>query len=209
LDSRFIDSLEIEVKFFIEDIASMREKLFALEAIHKGRVFEKNLRLDTTDGRLLEKASLLRLRQAGNATLTFKSKPSVEDSEFKTLTEYEVEVGSFDAMKIILGALGFHPVQVYEKWRETFVLGDTQILIDAMPYGNFMELEGSRTGIPDLAETLGMDWNHRILLNYLAMFEIIRKQMGLGFNDVTFDNFSGLHIRMADFLPHFYPKGTV
>lgn len=197
--------LETEVKFFIKAIPPLREKLLASGAIPMGRVFEQNFRLDTTDGRLLERAALLRLRQAGKATLTFKAKPPVEDPEFKTLTEYEVEVSQFDTMKIILEALGFHSVQTYEKWRETFVLGDTQILIDTMPYGDFMELEGPRSGLKDLAGKLGMDWNHRILLNYLAMFEIIKKQLGLGFNDLTFDHFSGLHIHMADFLPRFYP----
>ena len=201
--------LETEVKFYIEEVCPVRERLLQLGAIHQGRAFEKNLRFDTMDQKLLKQNALLRLRQAGKATLTFKSKPPMEDTQFKTLTEYEVEVSGFDSMKTILEALGFHPVQVYEKWRETFVIGDTQVLMDAMPYGNFLELEGTKAGILDLVEKLGLDWSQRILLNYLAMFEIIKTQLGLGFHDVTFDDFAGLHIRMADFLPHFYPKGTV
>ena len=197
--------LETEVKFYIEEMGPLRERLFKLGAIHQGRVFEKNLRLDTLDQKLLKQNALLRLRQADKATLTFKSKPPIEDTQFKTLTEYEVEVSGFESMKTILEALDFHPIQTYEKWRETFVMGDTLVLMDAMPYGNFLELEGTKAGILDLVEELGLDWNRRILLNYLAMFEILKKTLNLPFEDVTFSHFSGLQIDLTNFLPGFYP----
>jgi adenylate cyclase, class 2 len=200
-----VKNLETEVKFHIRDMEYLRGRIIALGAVHKGRIFEKNLRFDTPDQKLMKQNALLRLRQADKALLTFKSKPLVEDTQFKTLTEYEVEVSNFESMKVILEALDYHPVQIYEKWRETFIVDHTQILMDSMPYGNFLELEGTGAGILDLVEKLGLDWNRRILLNYLAMFEILKKALDLPFEDVTFSHFSGLKIDLTEFLPGFYP----
>ena len=143
---------------------------------------------------------LLRLRQDNRATLTFKTKPLIEDNQFKIHNEYEVTVSDFEMMRRILEKLGFIRRQVYEKWRETFILNATHLCIDSMPYGDFLEIEGTKTAIIAVTSRLGLVWDHRILLNYLEMFSIIKKHFDLPFDDVTFDNFASLQ---HDFSPLF------
>ena len=36
---------------------------------------------------------------------------------------------------------------MYEKYREAFDLNDLEIVLDEMPYGNFVELEGNEQAI--------------------------------------------------------------
>ena len=50
-------------------------------------------------------------------------------------------------MEAILEALGFTPALVYEKRRQTWRLGKTEIVIDVLPFGLFMEIEGRATEI--------------------------------------------------------------
>ena len=115
-------------------------------------------------------------------------------------------MGDFDACRSILEGLGFHPEQAYEKWRETFVLNNTNLLIDTMPYGLFLEIEGQKSDIRNLADRLGLKWEERILLNYLEIFEIIQRKEGLHFRDITFENFRATHFDIGKHLPLLYAK---
>ncbi|RIK18520.1 MAG: class IV adenylate cyclase [Anaerolineae bacterium] len=117
--------------------------------------FERNVRFDTPDEALLRRQELLRLRQDARVRLTFKG-PAAEDaiSEAKVREEIELEVGDFDRMALILERLGLQPMQVYEKYRETYRWGNIEIVLDELPYGNFVELEGSEDGLKTVAAAL-------------------------------------------------------
>ena len=193
-----MENLETEVKFYLPEVNPIRRRIIELGADFKGRAFETNLRFEDVDNRLIQENSLLRLRKDIKTTLTFKSEPPFKDNQFKTLQEVEVEVSDFAAMKQILESLGFHKEQVYEKWRETFTLQDTHLCLDTMPYGNFLEIEGPKKSIKELAARIGLKWHKRILLNYLAIFDIIGKQLNLGFSDVTFENFKNIRFDLAE-----------
>lgn len=195
-----MENLEIEVKFYLSDMDSIRDRILELGAVSMGRVFETNLRFDDADNRLIEKKSLLRLRRDTKTTLTFKSEPPFKNNQFKILKELEVDVSDFTTMKHILESLGFREEQVYEKWRETYVFGDTNLCLDTMPYGNFLEIEGKKESIQQLASQIGLLWEKRILLNYLAIFDIIKRQLNLSFYDVTFGNFNNIRFDMAQHL---------
>jgi adenylate cyclase class 2 len=192
-------NLEIEVKFFVINPDSMRRRILKLGAEHLGRFFESNLRFEDKNKTLLKNKSLLRLRKDNKATLTFKSPPPLDNHNFKILTELEVQVSDFATMGLILQALGFHPEQRYEKWRETFVLGKTHFCLDTMPFGNFIEIEGQKRSIRDSATRLGLKWENRILLNYLQLFDILRQKLNLAFHDVTFKNFKGLEVNVSTY----------
>jgi adenylate cyclase class 2 len=195
-----MEQLEIEVKFYLPDIESMRRRIIALGAESKGRVFENNIRYEDDGNTLIRKKSLLRLRRDTKTILTFKSTPSVASTEFKIFNELEVEVGDFETMNRILEKLGLHPEQIYEKWRETLILDQTRFCLDTMPYGTFLEIEDSENDIRVHAARLGLCWHKRILLNYLEIFEIVRQQRGLTFTDLTFKNFESVRVDMAAFL---------
>jgi len=184
-----MEHIETEVKFFITDPAMLREKLISRGALSGGNIFETNIRFEDKDKNLIKNKSLLRLRKDSKTTLTFKSPPPYEDSRFKMLRELEVEVSDFSTAIRILESLGFIQEQIYEKWRETFVLGTTCFCIDKMPFGDFLEIEGNRGEIIEYASLLGLDWEERILLNYLELFDILKKNLDIPFSDVTFENF--------------------
>lgn len=192
--------LEIEVKFYLPDIESMLQCILALGAESKGRVFESNVRYEDENHNLIRKKSLLRLRQDAKTILTFKSSPPVASTQFKVFNELEVVVSDFETMNQILQKLGFHSEQIYEKWRETLILDQTCFYLDTMPYGRFLEIEGSEKDIRAYAASFGLSWHKRILLNYLEIFEIIRQKQNLKFKDLTFKNFESVRIDMAAFL---------
>jgi adenylate cyclase class 2 len=198
-----MDNLEIEVKFFLEDIETIRERLIQSGADSNGRNFERNICFDNEDDGLFLSDSLLRLRKDDRATLTYKATPDAGDPEFKVLKELEVEVSDFEMMLNILCALGFHQSQSYEKYRETFTIGDAKLCLDQMPFGNFLEIEGGKDEIRNLAQQIGMQWSRRIIGNYRFLFDIIKQRLLLSFSDITFDNFSTVKLDIETFLPVF------
>ena len=198
-----MDNLEIEVKFYLEDIEAMRERLIQSGADSNGRNFERNICLDNEDDGLFLSDSLLRLRKDDRATLTYKAIPDAGDPEFKVLKELEVEVSDFETMLNILCALGFHQSQSYEKYRETFTIGDAKLCLDQMPFGNFLEIEGGKDEIRNLAQQIGMQWSRRIIGNYRFLFDIIKQRLLLSFSDITFENFSTVKLDIETFLPVF------
>jgi adenylate cyclase class 2 len=195
-----MEHLEIEVKFYLSDMDTIRDRILELGAVSMGRIFETNLRFDDADNSLIEKKSLLRLRRDTKTILTFKSEPAFKNDQFKILKELEVEVSDFATMKHILESLGFREEQVYEKWRETFRLNSANLCLDTMPYGDFLEIEGQKEDIKKLASQIGLKWKKRILLNYLEIFDVIKQKSNLPFYDVTFSNFINIRFDLAEYI---------
>src|ERR1041385_847 len=105
---------------------------------------------------LPDHSCVLRLRRVGQrSTLTFKRRlPGA--SAIKQQREEETAVGDPDAMAAILEALGFTASLVYERSEETWRLGRTEIVIDVLPFGLFMEIEGRANEIKSVERKLGM-----------------------------------------------------
>jgi len=196
--------LEIEVKFYLAEIHAVRERILAMGAASIGRVFETNICFDDGPGSLKAQGNLLRLRKDQRITLTFKSRPASPDKDFKIHHELELQVDDFDTCRAILEGLGFHPAQTYEKWRETYMVSDTQLLVDTTPYGIFLEIEGEKSNIRHIAEQLGLQWQERISLNYLEIFHIIQQEENLPFHDMTFDGFKLRPVDIKKYLPLLY-----
>lgn len=187
---------EAEVKFLLDDLPAFRERLLAAGAtLHVPRVYERNVRFDDDQDSLRREGQLLRLRQDNQAILTYKGVAAdPTTTEVKRREELEVVVSDFDTAALILARLGFTPRQVYEKYRETFRLGAVEVVLDEMPFGYFVELEGDEGEIKAAAAQLGLPWGGRILDNYLALMARLKAHYHLPFDDVTFANFAGLPI---------------
>lgn len=199
-----MQQLEIELKFYIVEFEKIRQRIEKLGGRSSGRVFETNYRYEDRDKTLLGNQSLLRLRKTCRKTiLTFKSVPSEADSDFKIMNETEVEVDNAEAMDRILTALDFHREQTYEKWRETFQVEETQICLDRLPYGNFLELEGPKDHIRQLSAALDLSWEKRITAGYLAIFDCLKIEKRLPFADLTFDNFKNTPSEFGDIIRQF------
>ena len=100
---------------------------------------------------------VLRLRIVGDsATLAYKQRlPG--PSPIKHQREEETRVDDPRAMRAILEALGFTPALVYEKRRETWLLGKAEIVIDELPFGLFMEIEGEEIEIETSESKLAIE----------------------------------------------------
>ncbi|PIE80690.1 MAG: class IV adenylate cyclase [Chloroflexi bacterium] len=192
--------LEVEVKFLVADLAGFRERLLLAGGTpQKERIFERNIRFDTPDNTLLKKGELLRLRQDAAIRVTFKGEVTAEVvSEAKVREELEVSVNNFETTAKIFERLGFAPVQIYEKYRETFMLNDVEIVLDEMPFGDFVELEGEESAIKTMSAALALDWSRRINDSYLGLMADLKQFHQLDFDDLTFANFAGRKISIAD-----------
>jgi adenylate cyclase class 2 len=148
--------IEIEKKYRLtkKQRELILQRLSAIGATPQGEEFEENTlyRGDVLDvGRCV-----LRLRRVGDsAILTYKERfPS--SSSIKHQREDETNVSNADAMDAILDALGFTPALVYEKRRATWRLGAAEIVIDELPFGLFMEIEGPEAEIRKIERQLAI-----------------------------------------------------
>ncbi len=148
--------LEIEKKYRLskkqrEDVL---RRLPKIGAKRQGEDFEVNTLY--AGGTLELGRSILRLRRIGKqGILTYKERLPTRSS-IKQRLEDETVVENPEAMELILQALGFNRALVYEKRRETWTLGKTEIVIDELPFALFMEIEDSEQGIRDVEHKLAI-----------------------------------------------------
>ena len=191
------DEIEIEAKFYQPHLSEIRERLLGMGAILiSERTFEINWRFDSSTHALTSAGKVLRLREDNRIRLTYKS--AIISPE--TRKEIEIEVDNSQRVIGLLGALGYQVVATYEKYRETFSWKSTEIVLDELPFGFFLEVEGpSIEKIRKTVEDLGIDWNMRISLSYLEIFERLKRKLQLSFADASFENFAEIeHIHADD-----------
>lgn len=189
---------EVEVKFLIDDLGAIRQRVLAMGATLKTpRTYENNVCFDTSDQRFQQQGCLLRLRHDHRTRLTYKEPPDTADADFKVRHEYEIEVSDFAQAHALVEKLGFAPFLRYEKYRETFTYQDTEIVLDEVPVGIFMEIEGSRETISTIVTKLGLDFTARLTVSYGEIFQAVRTTHQLSFTDMTFENFQGCTIDLG------------
>lgn len=191
-----MDSVEIEVKFWVPRPERLVQRIMALGAAAGIRRFECNWIFDDPRGRLEARGELLRLRRDDAWRLTYKL-PCREDGQFKVRRELETTLADGEALAAVFRALGLESVRCYEKWRQTFDLDGAHLCLDTLPFGDFVEIEGSGERIRRVAAELDLPWPRRILGTYLDLFCIAAEEMHLTFHDITFANFQGLAVDMA------------
>ena len=200
---------EIEAKFYVRDLKKIESRLQDLEArLIQPRVLEINIRFDLPDARLRSEGRVLRLRQDMEARLTYKGAGKSEQG-IVNRTEIEFVVGDFEQAKLFLEALGYQKLLQYDKYRTTYILDsgsllpgtrasgshNCHIMLDELPYGNFVEIEGENSAaIHSAAHRLGLDMQAAISESYSSLFEKVRRALGLTFADLTFANFVGLQV---------------
>lgn len=190
---------EIEVKFFVRDLAVIEVRLQALGAKRTAdRVREVNLRFDTRDGALTRQSQVLRLRQDTASVMTFKG-PARMNQAVSMRQEIEFEVNDFGAARRFLEALGYVVSVIYEKYRTTYALGNLEIVLDEMPFGSFIEVEGpDAASIQQMAADLRLDWEARSTASYLGLFAQLRAARGLSARNLTFEELEGVRATPQD-----------
>jgi adenylate cyclase class 2 len=150
--------IEIEKKYRLtpEQFEPLRRRLEASGAEGEGTAeFEENI-IYTGPG-LDPRRRVLRLRRKGTRTVfTFKER-DISGSAIKRQREEETEVTNADALAAILKALGYQPVLVYEKRRATWRLAGAEVVMDELPFGLFVEIEGEEASILKAEKLLGLE----------------------------------------------------
>jgi adenylate cyclase, class 2 len=190
---------EIEVKFYITNLPHVQNQLEELGAhlVH-ARTHEINLRFDTPGGDLLRQFQVLRLRQDSQVRLTYKG-PAQTMGGARARQEIEFSVSDFSSAQAFLEALGYQVVMMYEKYRTTYEMEGMEILLDEMPYGSFLEIEGpDPEGMHRFTQALHLDWESAAPDSYTALFEKLRERLGFTFRDLSFANFTTLDVSASD-----------
>src|SRR5262245_44580335 len=175
---------EIEAKFHVQDLKKIESRIRELDArLIQPRTLETNIRFDLPDARLRSEGRVLRLRQDTAPRLTYKG-AGQGDHGIVTRTEIEFTVEDFEKAKSFLEALGYQQIFEYEKYRSTHLFqsaeGSVHVMLDELPYGNFVEIEGENTqGIHGLADQLKLNRDAAISMSYAALFERLRDDLRL------------------------------
>jgi adenylate cyclase, class 2 len=147
---------EIEKKYRLsrEQRTALPLRLREIGATDEGEDFEENT---IYEGRDLDlRKSVLRLRRIGTrAILTYKER-FASSSAIKRQREDETRVEDAEALASILDALGYRPAIVYEKRRATWRFAGAEVVVDELPFGLFLEIEGEEEIIIDVERLLGL-----------------------------------------------------
>ncbi len=142
-------AIEIEKKYRLSD----EQKTFVLNALREveaefvGEDFEENSLY--SGGILIETGAVLRVRKTEDKTILTYKKRIPNEFNIKQQIEHETEVLNADELEKIIEKLGFAKVLIYEKRRRTWNFRAVEIVLDELPFGEFMEIEGSITAIAE------------------------------------------------------------
>lgn len=187
--------VENEVKIRVENSSEIERKLQSAGGILTGvRTYERNVRYEDADKTLTPAGRVLRLREDKRVRLAYKEPRPSNAPGIMCRTELEVTVNDFETADMLLQKLGFHPAWIYEKYRTTYTLNECEIMLDEMPYGSFIEIEGEPEEIERMIALLGLNGAKRIIESYSEIFFRLKDQLGLTFGDLTFENFKDVTI---------------
>jgi adenylate cyclase class 2 len=208
---------ETEAKFYVHDLSRIKSRLLELDArLIQERILETNIRFDLPGARLRAEGRVLRLRQDVDAKLTYKGAGTNEQGVL-IREEIEFVVADFEKAKRFLEALGYEKLVFYEKYRTTYALlpsegfvrpyaveeenpseGFIYVMLDELPYGNFVEIEGETVdAIRALADLLGLHWEAAIATSYNTLFDRVRNALKLSIQDLSFAGFADINVDAA------------
>jgi adenylate cyclase, class 2 len=149
--------IEIEKKYRLDN--QRRPKIIArlkhLGAEFMREDFEENYL--HRGGLLDERNAVLRLRKIGDTViLTYKERIRNND-DIKHKIEYETEVADVEAIENIIEKLGYRLDVVYEKRRQTWHFDKVEVVMDVLPFGLYMEIEGEIDDIEEAEKLLEIE----------------------------------------------------
>lgn len=114
----------------------------------------------------------IRVRDEGDkVTMTYKQK----DDEFDLhgTKEIEVTVSDFDKTVELLKIAGWPPVTYQESKRETWEIGDVEVVLDEWPWIQpYIEIEGpSEERVREVADQLGFKWEDAAIGSVDVIYE--------------------------------------
>ncbi len=150
-------AIEIEKKYRLNEdqFRQTEETLNNISAKFCGEDFEENTIYG--GGKLQEINAILRIRKiASKAILTFKKRTS-NDSGIKEQIEHETVIENAAEVEKMFEFLGYKKQLIYEKYRKIWRLGKVEIVMDKLPFGLFMEIEGTILTIKETEMLIGAE----------------------------------------------------
>ncbi len=173
-------ALETELKYLNADHDEVRNFMQRHSGKFLTRHYERNIVLDDPGRTLYKRSALLRVRQAEKITMTVKRIPAgPATGKAKVYVEHETEVSNFDETVAALQVLGYAPVFSYEKIREEWLFEGCHICLDILPFGPFIEIEGSEDEILACAGLLKLKPENASKKTYHELNKDYRKTNGL------------------------------
>lgn len=149
-------AIETEKKYRLDKrrLVELTNTLSDLGAVFSFETFEENY---LHRGGVLDTANaILRLRKTPEKTLlTYKERLN-GNSDVKHKIEYETIVGDVEATEHIIEKLGYQLFVVYEKHRKSWHFNEVEVVLDELPFGFYMEIEGSIENIEKAEKMLGI-----------------------------------------------------
>lgn len=142
--------MEVELKYPLPDPAALVRRLTELRATALGAVRQVDTYFDVADRRgadlgLAGASRWLRLRAESSpprAFVTFKRWDPRADPDVTHFDEYESAVTDYDAVRLIIGALGLAELVTVDKTRHRWRLGEVLVALDVVAgLGSFAEFE--------------------------------------------------------------------
>lgn len=171
-------SIEKEKKYRLtrEQRGRVMRRLEEVKAATLGKEFEENTLY--AGGSLDHRIEVLRLRRVGErAILTYKRRFD-SSSAVKQHLEEETVVEDALAMERILAQLGYKRALVYEKRRATWLLAGAEVVMDELPFGLFLEIEGEEQSIEEAEGLLGLTDAEAELSTYPELAERFGERRG-------------------------------
>ncbi len=85
------------------------------------------------------------------------------------------------------------PSAFYEKYRRVYDLENCHIMLDELPYGDFIEIEGtSLEAVKKMAALLRLDMLRAVERSYLGVYKDYCKARNLPAGKLTFEVFQGI-----------------
>lgn len=152
---------EIEAKFLDIDPDEIRAKLRALGGVlvHPERLMRRCV-FDFDDNRLDAVGAWVRVRDEGDrVTMSFKQQ---NDDTLHGTKDITVTVGNFEKACEFLTMTGLVQKSCQETKRETWTIGDVEVVIDTWPWiPTFIEVESANeASLRSLVDRLGLSMRH-------------------------------------------------
>lgn len=182
------NQMEVEIKVPLSDPQEMRGRILSNGGkLKRERHFEANFLYDYSNRALSAAGCLLRIRELPEgALLTFKGKV-VYNEKFKVRPEAETMCENVYGIKSILSSLGFRVFFRYEKFREEFILSDTLVCLDELPFGFYLEIEGEENKIEEVTKILSLNKETFSKKSYASIYAEICRREGKPFGDIIFE----------------------
>jgi len=150
-------AVEIEKKYRLPDERKQEflNSLHEVGAEFQGEDLEENVIYG--GGTLAKVGGALRIRKTQDQTLLTFKKRIPNSTGAKHQLEHETQISDAESLDLIIRELGMKPAVLYEKRRKKWNFRSVEIVLDELPFGWFIEIEGSLTAILEAEMRLGID----------------------------------------------------